>query len=161
MLTRPRYGRVQLVTPVYGLPTVPLPVPPVQVAPLVTVIWTELKMLPEPTFPLAAWTVSARLLIVSVSSASSRTLRTVYEQAYGSPILTGEVQPLVNPMPCWTSTASATPAPMVVATIIAAARLTNSRFVSRTMSPFSSPADPDRTRRTGRICGCRAEAIGP
>ena len=60
-------------------------------------------MLPELTSPPAAWTMSIRLLMVSVSSASSRLLRTVYEQVYGSPILVGLVQPLVKPMPCWTS----------------------------------------------------------
>ena len=87
-------------------------------------------MLPEFTSPPAAWTVSARLSMVSVSSASSRMLRTEYAQVYGSPTLVGLAQPLVNPIPCWTSAARATPGPIVSAASIAAASTAPSRLVT-------------------------------
>ena len=47
------------------------------VAPPSTLILTEPMMLPEFTSPLAAWTTSVTLVIVTVSSASSMLLRTV------------------------------------------------------------------------------------
>src|SRR4051812_41190016 len=87
-------------------------------------------MLPELTSPPAEWTVSTRLSMVRVSSASSRTLRTVYEQEYGSPTLVGLVQPLVNPIPCWTSGAARViPGATVSATSIVAANDTANRFL--------------------------------
>jgi hypothetical protein len=121
-------------------------------------ILTAPMISPEPTSPLAAWTVSTRLLMVSVSPASSRLLRTVYEQVYGSPTLVGDAQPFVNPIPCWTSSAAnAAPDPMLIATSIAAARLTPSRFSERMSTPSSCGADPDTNQRPGRICGCLPE----
>src|SRR5215216_6024091 len=94
-------GSVQLVAPVYGLATVPAPLPPVQLGgdtpvSCANTSFNVLKMFPVLTSPLAACTVSTRLSIVSVSCASSRMLRITNEQLYGSPILTGLVQPFVR-----------------------------------------------------------------
>src|SRR6187455_322009 len=135
MLTRPPNGRVQVLIPLYGLPAEPSPEAAAQVAPLATVACTAPMMLPELTSPLAAWTVSLRLSMVRVSSASSRMFRTVYEQTIGSPILVGLVQPLVKPMPCWTSAARATPGLIARATSIVAAIVTPNLRIDRMLGP--------------------------
>src|SRR5215208_5846606 len=136
MLIREPNGSVQLVAPVYGLPTVPSPLPPVQLggvtaAPCTNSSCKVPKMLPELVSPPAAWTVSTRLSTVSVSCASSVKLRIEYEQLYGSPIFTGLTQPFVSVIPCCTA-ARAPPAAIIVATTVAAATAVNTakRFMS-------------------------------
>src|SRR5215208_1162698 len=136
MLIREPNGSVQLVAPVYGLPTVPSPLPPVQLggvtaAPCTNSSCNVPKMLPELVSPPAAWTVSTRLSTVSVSCASSVKFRIEYEQLYGSPIFTGLTQPFVSVIPCCTA-ARAPPAAIIVATTVAAATAVNTakRFMS-------------------------------
>src|SRR6187200_477728 len=67
------------------------------------------------------------------------------------------------PIPCWPVLADtpATLANIDVASSPAVATRTATRLTDRTLSPSSILADPDRTRRAGRICGCPAEALGP
>src|SRR5829696_2531070 len=146
MLIREPNGSVQLVAPVYGLPTVPSPLPPVQLGGVTAVPCTNsscnvLKMLPELVSPPAAWTTSTRLLTVSVSCASSVKFRIEYEQLYGSPIFTGLTQPFVSVIPCCTA-ARAPPAAIIVATTVAAATAVNT--ANRFMVP---PGRPSKRRR--------------
>src|SRR6266540_255809 len=115
MLMREPNGNVQLVALTHGsaiVPVPPKPPPPVHVALVATCVmgsmlssFNALKMFPEETSPVgaAACTTSTRLLIVSVSCASSTVLRAAYEQLYGAPTAVGLVQPLVNAIPCCTS----------------------------------------------------------
>src|SRR5262249_8496614 len=69
---------------------------------VVVVSWPLRTMFVETTSPAEDCTVSIRLLIVSVSFASSTTFRTVKLHEYGWPIAVGLSQPFVNPIPCWT-----------------------------------------------------------
>src|SRR5262245_54250144 len=100
-------GRVHCVAPVYGFRAVPAPLPPTQLGGATAVSWTNtslswLRTLPEFCTPLAAKTLSVKLLIVRVSCASSTLLRIVYVHEYGLSTCVGLTQPLVAEIPCWT-----------------------------------------------------------
>src|SRR5262245_7863800 len=124
MLIREPNGSVHEVTPVYGVGKIPFPeaavhdavvgTPPVGVVVIVTCMLGRKLVGPAGTSPPAVCTVSERLTTVSVSCASSVTLRTENEQVYGTPTAVGLVHPFVNEIPCWTSAcASPGPAPIV------------------------------------------------
>src|SRR5215212_2081605 len=154
-------GSVQLVAPVRGSAAVPAPVPPVQVAPPESSSLSVLKRFAETTSPPDEWTVSTRLLIVSVSCASSTTFWIVYEHVYGSPIFVGLTQPFVSPMPCCTSFCpdAAVPRNAAAAAAITAAAMYRQRR-PRVVVPLMSC--PSRSCSGRRLCNsCAGGRIPP